>query len=116
MVHRCQRRKLRWYQFRLSTLLLVTLLVASGLLSWRVFVQPYRQQRAAIKTIQRLGAGYYTAATWQSRLFGNDFLRVTLVKLADCDTPQEYVTELADLSFLETLVVGGANFTDDHLN
>jgi hypothetical protein len=107
--------KLRWYQFRLRTLLLVTLLVAGGLLAWRVLVQPYRQQRAVMQTIRRLRGEYEARATWQSRWFGDGTFRVEVVKLADCDQPQEYLAQLAELPFLETLVVGGRNFTDEHL-
>src|SRR5262245_52857061 len=109
-------RKLRWYQFRLGTLLLVTTLVVVGLVGWRVLVRPYQQQQAALKTVQRLGGSYQTAATWQTRLLGEGFLKVTLVNLADCDAPDEYLGDLANLPFLETLVVGGPLFTDDDLH
>src|SRR5438132_4657005 len=107
--------KLRWYQFRLSTLLAITAMAAGALVGWRALIQPYRQQRVAVRTIERVGGSYQATGTWQRKLFGDDFVRVTLVNLAECDRPHEFVGHLGNLPFLETLVVGRSTFTDDDL-
>ena len=39
-----------------------------------------------------------------------------LVDLADCDDPEEYLSQIAVLPCLETLVVGGLTFTDEDLD
>ncbi len=53
---------------------------------------------------------------WLRKLFGeSSFRNITLVNLADCDDPSAYLDQVAGLPALETLVVGGLAFTDDHL-
>ena len=37
--------KRRWFQFSLRTLLSLVTLAAGLLVAWRVYVEPYRQQR-----------------------------------------------------------------------
>ena len=43
------KRRRRWFQFSLRTLLIVVTLVAGLLAAWRVYVEPYRRQREAMK-------------------------------------------------------------------
>ena len=40
---------------------------------------------------------------------------ITLVNLADCDEPEEYIQQISTLPCLVTLVVGGEHFADEHL-
>jgi Leucine-rich repeat (LRR) protein len=107
----------RWFQFSLRTLLAVMTLAAGLAVAWRIYVEPYRQQRQTMKLIEHLGGSYQTVAApgWLRTLFGQDFQNITLVNLADCDTPAAYLGQVAALPALETLVVGGQEFTDEHL-
>ena len=108
----------RWFQFSLRTLLIVVTLVAGLLLAWRVYVEPYRRQRETMKLIEELG-GKYTlepADKWLRWLYGDDFRNIVLVDVADCDEPEKYIEQVASLQKLETLVVGGRTFNDEHLS
>src|SRR5438132_8923321 len=106
-----------WFQFRLRTLLLVVALIAVLLTAFRSFIEPYQQQRRSMELVQRLGGSFHTAEaeSWQRRLFGADFQNLTLVNLADSDEVDRYLPYVAHLPRLETLVVGGDAFTDEHL-
>jgi hypothetical protein len=112
---RLRKRRRRWFQFGLGTLLLITFLVALGLLAYRKYLEPFRRQEEAMRVIKELGGGYQTSAgsAWQQRLFGADFQNITRVDLANCDDPDDYLPLVADLPALEILVVGGPAF-DDH--
>jgi internalin A len=107
----------RWFQFSLRTLLIIAALAAVGALAWRSYVAPYHQQRKTMTLVEKLGGSYKTAQAgpWLRRLYGQDFQNVTLVNLADCDDPAAYLDQVTALPALETLVVGGPAFTDDHL-
>jgi hypothetical protein len=109
--------KLRWFQFRLRTLLLLMFVIVLGLVAWRTFVEPYRRQAAAMVVIKHLNGRYQSTAPpqWQRRIYRGDYQRITLVDLRDCDEPDEYIGAIEGMPYLETLVVGGELFTDDHL-
>src|SRR5262245_5692528 len=88
-----KRPRRRWYQYSLRTLLgFVTLAVALAM-AWRVYVEPYRQQRQTMQLIQDLGGTYETtqASKWLRRLYGEDFQNITAVNLADCDRADDYI-------------------------
>jgi hypothetical protein len=106
----------RWHQYSLRTLLGLVTLAVGMLVAWRAYVGPYHRQRQTMRLIERLGGTYETveAPKWL-RLYGDDFQNISLVNLADCDQPDEYVGPIAALPALETLVVGGLQFSDDHL-
>ncbi len=107
----------RWYQFRLRTLLLGVMLVALVVMAYRTYVEPYAQQRRAMEVIEKLGGAYQSSGptAWQRRLFGADHQNLQLVNLADCDDPNRYLSYIAPLPAIQTLVVGGEAFTDAHL-
>jgi hypothetical protein len=107
----------RWFQFGLSTLLIVTALAAGGALAFRMYVEPYRRQRETMAMIAELGGSYKTAEAdkWLRRLFGEDFVNVVSVDLAACDEPDRYIEQVASLPALETLIVGGPGFADEHM-
>ncbi len=107
----------RWYQFRLRTLLLGVTLAALVALAYRTCVEPYAQQRRAMEVIRELGGAYRTSGPtlWQRQLFGADHQNLQSVSLADCDDPDRYVSYIARLPAIQTLVVGGEQFTDAHL-
>jgi internalin A len=107
----------RWFQFGLSTLLAVTALAAGGAMAFRVYVEPYRRQRETMALIEKLGGSYQTTAAdkWLLWLFGDDFQNITLVDLANCDEPEAYLDQIAALPAVEVLIVGGNEFSDEHL-
>jgi Leucine-rich repeat (LRR) protein len=94
----------------------VVTVIAVGLVAWR-HVEPFRQQRATMNLVKELGGTYVTAASdsWQHRLLGGDHQDLVLINVADCDEPDKYLAAIASLPRLQTLVVGGDNFTDTHL-
>jgi hypothetical protein len=106
-----------WIQFRLRTLLTLVTLVAAALWAFRVYVEPYRQQRRSLEVIKELGGRVVTAeaAPWQRRLLGADLQNITLIDVADCHEVDKYLPHVASLPCLKTLVVGGEEFTDGHL-
>jgi hypothetical protein len=107
----------RWLQFRLRTLLAVVTVAAAAVWAFRLYVEPYRQQRQALEVVQKLGGRAVTAEAgpWQRRLLGADLQNITLIDLADCHQVDEYLPHVATLPCLQTLVLGGEEFTDDHL-
>ncbi len=112
-------RRRRWLQISLRTLLLAIALVAVAALAASWYEAPDRRQREAMAAIEAAGGSYQAAPAgpaWLRRLFGEDsFRNVTLVKVGDCDDPAAYLDQVAGLPAIETLVVGGPAFTDEHL-
>ena len=105
-------RRLRWYQFRLRSLLLVTTLLASVLGGWGIVVAPrvtsYRRQQATIELSERLGGRYEAtpAPDWLRRLTGEDFMKVLLKQLQFQDPlkpmdNQQMVQQMATIRELE---------------
>ncbi len=109
----------RWLQISLRTLLLLIALVAVAALAASWYEAPFRRQREAMAAIEQAGGSYQAVAAgpaWLRRLFGEEsFRNVTLVNVADSDDPASYVDHIARLPALETLVVGGPGFTDEHV-
>ena len=60
------------FKFSLRTLLIVVTLVAGLLVTWRIYVEPYRRQRKTMKLIRELG-GKYTMEPADECLRGDDF-------------------------------------------
>ena len=110
----------RWFQFSLRALLIVVTLVSGLLLAWRAYVEPYRRQRETMALIKELGGEYKTESdgpAWIRNWFGaENFQKIVLVDLADCNAPAKYLEQVTALPKLETLVVGGQKFTDEHLS
>ena len=110
----------RWFQFSLRTLLVVVTLVAGLLVAWRVYVEPYRRQRETMTLIKELGGSYETepgGPAWMRDWFGADnFQNITLVDVAECDDPEKYLEQVVSLRRLQTLGVGGLNFTDEQMD
>lgn len=106
-----------WCQYSLRTLLGLVTLAVGLLVAWRAYVEPYHRQRQTMKLIEHLGGTYQTteAPKWLRRLYGDDFQNITLVNLAECHRPDEYIAGIAALPAVETLVVGGLEFEDRHL-
>jgi hypothetical protein len=112
-----RRPRRRWYQYSLRMLLGLMTLAVGVLVGWRAYVEPYARQRQTMILIERLGGTYQTAEApkWLRRLYGDDFQNVTVVSLTDCDHPDQYIEAISALPAVETLAVGGLEFTDAHL-
>jgi internalin A len=109
------KRRHRWRQFGLRGLLLLVLLVAAGLFGYRWHFRAYLQQQRTMALIAKLGGSFETTEVndrWL-RLVGSTH-NVSQVDLADCDDPDAYIAEIADLPAIELLAVGGPAFTDKH--
>ncbi len=117
MVARTTQRPLRWYQFRLRTLVAAVTLIVGVLGAGQWYLAPYRQQRAAMKVIEGLGGSYATveASLWHRRLLGSGQQDITLADLSDCNDPAAYLAHIERLPLLEVLAVGGPAFGDEQL-
>ncbi len=114
---RRRKRRRRLCQFRLRTLLILMALCAVGAAVWRTYLEPYRRQRQTMALIEKWHGTYKTteANVWLRWVCGADLQNVIVVDLADCDEPAAYVDAIAAFPKLETLVVGGTAFSDEHL-
>ena len=74
--------KLRWFQYSLRSLFLLTLLVAIGMSWLTVTMQNQRKQKAAAEAIEKAGGTVGTEPTWLGKLLRDDSLvRVIYVNL-----------------------------------
>jgi hypothetical protein len=113
-----KRSKRRFVQFSLRGALLAITVIALGLVAWRIYMQPYRDQQNLMHRIEALG-GRYTTETggpaWLRKLLGDGhFQEITLADVANAN-PADYLEAIIHLPRLETLVVGGEEFTDAEL-
>jgi hypothetical protein len=66
--------KLRWYQWRLRSMFILTLVVAIGM-SWiAVTMRHQRRQKAAAEEIEKAGGSVQCESTWLGRLMHDDSL------------------------------------------
>jgi hypothetical protein len=109
-------RRGRRLQFALSSLLIVVTACAVAAYVLRSGLEPYRRQRQTMALVQNLGGRVDSreAGAWLLLLV-DDCQNVTLVDVADCDDPGNYLDDVVLLPALETLAVGGEAFTDEHL-
>ena len=74
--------RLRWFQYSLRSLFMLTLLVAIGMSWLAVTIQNQRKQKAAAEAIEKRGMGK-SEPTWLGELLRNDSLaRVTDVNFS----------------------------------
>jgi hypothetical protein len=116
------KRRRRWFQFSLRTLLVFVLLVSIGMSWFAVKMQRARKQKEAVEVIERLGGRVeYTeysvsGSDWRRRLLGDDFVRaVGLVELHSYfgDSPSdEDLAHLGGLPKLESLSLVSNRVTD----
>jgi hypothetical protein len=113
------KRPQRWFQISVRTLLVLVTLAAIAAGAWRWYTEPFRRQRHAMAAIEKAGGSYETVPggpAWLRRVVGeSSFQNVVFVNVADCGDPAEYIDYVVNLPALETLVVGGQSFADEHL-
>src|SRR5262245_3718136 len=112
------RRKRRWFQFGISSLLLLTLAVAVFLGWLGMERRRYERKNAALERIAALGGEYEGEAAypkWVERLLGVQCLKVTSItfshsgrapppapeKVAKTDEDLPWLAELPELRFLD---------------
>ena len=80
---RAAKPKLRWFQWSLRSLFMLTLLVAIGMSWLTVTMQNQRKQKAAAEAIEKAGGRVKSEPTWLGKLLRDDSLvRVTYVSLS----------------------------------
>ena len=80
--------KLRWYQYSLRSLFLLTLLVAIGMSWLAVTMRNQRKQKAAAEAIEKAGGTVKSEPTWLGKLLRDDSLvSVTAVVLSGSQPP-----------------------------
>jgi Leucine-rich repeat (LRR) protein len=108
--------KLRWYQYSLRTLFLLTLVVAIGMSWLTVTMQNQRKQKAVAEAIMDAGGGVASESTWLGKLLRDDSLvRVTLVISLSKPITDSGLTHLQDLDQLRELRLDNAKITDSGL-
>ena len=98
--------------------LMVLLVILLGVSRW--YTAPERHQRQAQVAVERAGGSVVIAqepADWLRQLFGVETVEhLTRVDLGSCELTEPLFDSITRLPHLETLVLGGENVTDDHLN
>jgi hypothetical protein len=107
--------KLRWYQWRLRSLFILTLLVAIGMSWLTVTIQNQRKQKAAVKEIVKAGGsvsvGYQP--TWLGKLLRDESLAdVVYLDLTGRSITEDMLVQLEELKQLETLALANSNIGD----
>ncbi len=105
------RPRLSRYQFSLRGALLFVTLIVLGLVAWRAYEEPYREARGVMALVERLGGRCATRAGGPAWLRNPE---ITLIDLSDAQS-EDYLDFIVGLPRLETLIVGGDDFTDEHL-
>ena len=105
--------KLRWFQYRLRSLFLLTLVVAIGMSWLTVTMRNQRQQKAAAEAIEKAGGVVTAEPTWLGKTLRDDSLvSVTKVGLSGESISETVLVHLERLRQLQRLFLGGALVTD----
>jgi hypothetical protein len=101
--------KLRWYQYRLRSLFVLTTLVAVGMSWLTVTMQNQRKQKAAAEAIEKAGGWPTYETTWLGKLLRDDSLvTVTRASLGE-STTDEWLANLQSMNDLQELMVQKTN-------
>ncbi len=105
--------KLRWYQYRLRSLFILTTLVAI-VCSWlSVEIQSERRQGAAAKAIEKAGGRTDSRPTWLGRLTGDaSLVRFEFVYLPGKSTTDDVLVHLQGQTQLTALFLTNSRITD----
>jgi hypothetical protein len=105
--------KLRWYQYRLRSLFVLTLLVAVGMSWLTVTMRDQRKQKAAAEAIEKAGGEVAFEPTWLGKLLRDDSLwSVYSVDLCAQSTTDDVLVHLQGLSQLQVLWLASTRVTD----
>jgi hypothetical protein len=112
--------KLRWFQWRLRSLFVLTLLVAIGMSWLTVTIQCQRKQKAAAEIITNGGGTVSSRPTWLGKLLRDDSLiAVTVVNLSGVEfvggkppTTDDVMPYLEGLDQLQELLLDETQVTD----
>jgi Leucine-rich repeat (LRR) protein len=124
-----QKCKLRWYQFSLRTLFILTALVAVVCSWFAVKLQEAKKQRETVQAIEKLGGSVHynffddgtgniiqpapVGPAWLRNLLGHDFFdNVRIVNLNDSKDADAALRLLKDLPQVRNLVVAGLHVSD----
>ena len=106
--------KLRWFQYRLRSLFILTFLVAIACSWLTVTIRDQRKQGAVAKEIERDGRVTVSEPTWLGRLLRDDSLvTVTSVNFSFGEAPTDAdLARLEELTGLRELVIMSSKVTD----
>ena len=105
--------KLRWYQWRLRSLFILTFLVAIGMSYVAVEMRDQRRQKAAAQEITKAGGIVTSEPTWLGKLLRDESLvRVTSVNFSGKSVTNAELVHLEGLSQLHTLWLEETQVTD----
>jgi hypothetical protein len=105
--------KLRWYQWRLRSLFILTLLVAIGMSWLAVTMRDQRKQHEAADAIEKAGGKVKSEPTWLGELLRDDSLvKVTGVYFLDGAADDAGLVHLQRLNQLQWLRLNSPNITD----
>jgi hypothetical protein len=108
--------RLRWYQWRLRTLFILTVVVAIAMSYVAVAMRDQRREYATAEAIRKAGGVPGCQATWLGRLLRDDSLiRIGSVGLSGKSVDAATLVHLQELSQLQTVLLRGATVTDDKL-
>jgi hypothetical protein len=106
--------RLRWYQWRLRTMFILTLFVAIGMSCIAVEIRDGKRQKAAAQAIEKAGGMVACKETWLGKLLRND----SLVKVTKAYLPRvsdDLAVHLQGLSQLKVLELCHSKVTDAEL-
>jgi hypothetical protein len=106
-------RRLRWYQWRLRSLFLLTFAVAIGVSWLAVTIRDQRKQKAAAEAIEKAGGIARCESTWLGKLLSDRSLgSVWCASFSGETTADDAIKHLQGLSDLQFLVVSHTRVTD----
>jgi hypothetical protein len=105
--------KLRWFQYRLRSLFVLTTLVAVGCSWLTVTMQNQRRQKAAAEAIEKAGGWIESEPTWLGGLLRDaSLVRVTRASFSESTTDPELAHHLQELRQLFDLSLTKTKVTD----